>query len=462
MCSSLLQAQNKLVSVLPQATGNGTILTFGGNPLDVVRDEGAGPLITNQANYRVLRPLSDLMRPLNIGIAVQLSALPIASPASGVIFKEDPVTGAALPSSTSLGPILTERAETIGKGRFYVGYTRQQFRFDKFEGQKIGDFNTLYRGGEQTNIVQGGVRRTTSPMTIGTQVDLRLDQNVIFLTYGLTNRLDISAAITAIQSSISAQTYDARILNTGDPTIGDTCWCAQTLSFQRSLTTFNPSAGQWGTGGFFTPGILGRSSLSSNGIGDLLLRAKGTLLEQRFATIAAGVDFRLPTGDAEDYHGAGAAGIKPFVALSVHSGRLGAVQISPHVNLGFQWNGDSILAGDPLENRKAKLPNQFTYAAGAEVGITRHFTLALDYLGTRLLDANRLFLENAASPNGRVQGTGLALAPEKSSFSMNNMAAGFKTKIAGNLIATANMLIALDDHGLRDKVIPLFGLGYTF
>jgi hypothetical protein len=451
---------SKLINVLPNATGTSGFVGYSGPVLDA-GSPNFGALITDRRNYSSLKPLSGLMRPVSIGIAVQLSALPIASPASGVIFKEDPVTGAALPSSDSLGPILTERAETIGKGRFFVNYSRQQFRFDRIEGQKLGNFQTLYRGGDETNISQGGVRRTTSGATIGTQVDLRLDQNVAFFAYGLTDRIDVSVGLTAMRSSFSAQTFDARMINTGDPTKGDTCWCAQTLSFDRSLSSFDGNT-NWGTAGFSQNGSLGSAYSSASGLGDTLVRVKGKVYEGGFATVAAGLDLRLPTGDAENYHGAGALGVKPFVAVSLTPRKMGAVTLAPHVNLGYQFNGDSILAGDFETGEKGKLPNQLFYSLGAQVGIKGAVTFAVDYMGMALFNSVRLKMETVSSPGNLTTGTGLALQNSKSSYSMNSMALGFKTKTIGNLVATANVLVALDSKGLRDKVVPLIGLGYTF
>src|SRR5947209_5994101 len=68
---------------------------------------------------------------LNAAIATQLTLLPLASPASGFIYKYNPATGVYERSVESFGPVLTERAETIGRHRFYFGATFQRFRFDK-------------------------------------------------------------------------------------------------------------------------------------------------------------------------------------------------------------------------------------------------------------------------------------------------------------------------------------------
>jgi len=83
--------------------------------------------LNNSANYSSLQSLVSITQALNAGIATSLSVIPISSPASGVIFKKDPMTGGDLPASSTLGPIFTERAETIGKNRFYIGISRQNY-----------------------------------------------------------------------------------------------------------------------------------------------------------------------------------------------------------------------------------------------------------------------------------------------------------------------------------------------
>ena len=464
---SVLPAQSvgndHLIFVIPQALNTRQQSTFSSGDCNVTVDPACTERVTSASAFRA----SDfgglaqtLARPFNIGIATQLATLPIASPASGVIFKEDPSTGAALPAQQSLGPILTERAETIGKRRFFAAFTRQQFRFDKLEGQDIGNLRTLDPGGVSTRILQGGVRQSTSPTTIGTQIKLGIDQNIAIFTYGLTNRLDVTAALSWVHSQVSARAFDGQIYNTGNPFAGGTCWCAQTWSPQSSANTF---ASDFGASGFVANGVLGAAGRSSTGIGDTLIRVKGTVLQGSHAALAVGGDLRLPTGEELDFHGSGATGFKPFLALSLHSGSLGPVRVSPHFNLGYQFNGDSRLAGDFFNNEKGDMPDLLSYSAGAGISIGQHFTFMTDILATTLRNSNRLVL---ATVPGRGQGaspaTGMTLAPDLQSYTMTNGAFGFKLKLAGNLLFNTNLLVAFDDNGLRDKLVPLFGLGYTF
>ena len=89
--------------------------------------------IFNPASYPIqggtFTSLLQVANSLNSSIATALSVIPLASPASGVIVKADPATGAPLPVSSTLGPIYTERAETIGKHKFYLGVTHQDYHF---------------------------------------------------------------------------------------------------------------------------------------------------------------------------------------------------------------------------------------------------------------------------------------------------------------------------------------------
>ena len=451
--------RNKLVFVIPQAVEARPQLTITTKEVDPFRNAADFAAVAG-SNASFDRISSGLLRPFNIGIATQLSTLPIASPASGVIFREDVETGVVVPAAESLGTILTERAETIGKRRFYAGFTRQQFRFDRLEGRKLGSLTALDPGGVDTRILQDGARQTTSPTTMGTQIDLRLDQNIVFVTYGLTNRFDVSAAMTWVNATASALAFDAQIHNTGDPFAQGTCWCAQTFDVNLSRQTFEQD---FGRSGLVLPGIFGRARASSTGIGDTLLRFKGAVLQGERAALALGADVRLPTGDELDYHGAGAAGFKPFAAVSLHSGKVGPLRLSPNFNAGYQVNGKSVLAGDIFTGRKESLPNAFIWSAGTGVSIADRFTLLTDILGTTLIDATRLTPATVpARGQGIAPASGVAVASGKQTYTMTSGAFGFKVKLAGNMVFTSNMLVAFNDTGLRDRIVPLFGIGYTY
>jgi len=174
--------------------------------------------------------------------------------------------------------------------------------------------------------------------------------------------------------------------------------------------------------------------------------------------------------------GSGATGIKPFIAIS--SGK----RVSPHLNVGYQWNGKSILAGDvtgtifgetatggvTIQNGpavKQELPDQFFYSAGADIGVTNRLTLAFDYLGQTLINAPRVFRSNFLTQN-IPGGTGSISLPTisggKDTIGLNSAAAGLKLNLFGGLLLTADLLFRLDDKGLRQDVTPLISLSYAF
>ena len=85
------------------------------------------------------------------------------------------------------------------------------------------------------------------------------------------------------------------------------------------------------------------------------------------------------TGDAINYLGSGAYGVKPFAIFSYRA------RISPHALVGFEWNTKSITAGDLSTGTKASVPNDFVYSAGADAWITKWLTGSFDIIGQHIL-----------------------------------------------------------------------------
>ena len=81
---------------------------------------------------------------INVALVRQLGALPIPSPASGFTYAFDSSTGTFVRSTQSFGPILADRAETIGRGRFAFGYSLQQFSFETFDGLSLSHIPAVF------------------------------------------------------------------------------------------------------------------------------------------------------------------------------------------------------------------------------------------------------------------------------------------------------------------------------
>ncbi len=366
--------------------------------------------------------------PFNSAIASQLSSLPIPSPASGFTYTFDKSLGVTTRSAQSFGPILGERAETIGKDKFYFGFAYQLFRFDSIDGIPLHRVPAVFQHGEAPN-----PEFAKDLITTNNFLDLNVGQFTTFVTYGLLDRMDISVAAPLITSSLTV-TSDAKIQRIGTRT-------------DTSIHFFPTQTGDRSQQQFHGAG-------AATGLGDVVVRVKGTVLRGRSAGLAIGLDLRAPTGDEYNFLGSGAVGAKPFLALSFRAGR-----VSPHLNGAFQWNGKSVLGGNVVTGRKEKLPNEFSYVAGADIGVTRKFTLAMDVLGQLVPDAPLVRLASiTASDGARFPNIRFSRGRRQPV----NLATGFKINGVGNLLVAFNVLFKLNDDGLRGRVAPMIGVSYTF
>jgi hypothetical protein len=101
-----------------------------------------------------------------------------------------------------------------------------------------------------------------------------------------------------------------------------------------------------------------------------------------------------------------------------------------------------------------------SYAAGADVSVNPRITLAFDVLGRYLIDAERLRMEEFHGLDGRSVFPNIAFS--RDSYNALSGSVGLKGNVFGRFLVDVNLLFALDDNGLRDKVTPLIGLEYSF
>ncbi len=403
-----------------------------------------------------------LNQTLGTAIATQLAILPIISPASGFTYKYDASAGAFERSTTTFGPIYTERAETIGEGKFYFGVSYQRFRFDKLDGIDLKKIPSVFShvpdtgpGGRpepyEADVIQGSNNAT-----------LKMDQTMFFGTVGVTNRLDVSLAVPIVSVRMEGSSDD-EIIRVSGPTFqltpgGPPIPNPHEFNAAGSLTNVYSATG------------------SATGVGDVTIRVKGSLIDREKVRVALAMDYRIPTGNARELLGSGSTGIKPFVAIST-GGR-----VSPHLNVGYQWNSRSILAGnltgstisenaagiEVIQNGPATtghVPSDFFVSTGVDIGVTNRITLAFDYLGQTVFNAPRVFTSTFMTQN-IPGGTGTLSLPNitgrNETMTLNSGAAGLKVNLFGGLLLTADVLFRMDNNGLRQDVTPLIGLSRTF
>jgi hypothetical protein len=366
----------------------------------------------------------------NAALASQLSALPLPAPSSGFTYTMDATLGVFTRSTQSFGPIMAERAETIGKNKWAVGFAVQHFSFDGIEGIDLGELPAVFT---HDGAAPGG---RADVVTTSSNVKAALTQQIGFVTYGLGERLDASLAVPFVIADLSV-TSDATIqrLGTGSNTI---------------VHYYDNGSGVGSTREYASSG-------HATGLGDLTLRVKGQAARWGSGNgLALTLDVRVPTGDEEDLLGSGAWGLRPFVAAS-----FGLGPVSPHLNLGYQWNGDSLLAGNVLTGEAGDLADELAYVVGADVAVGRRLTLCADLVGRYVIDSSRVATTSFVGlDDARTEFPDILF--EQRSYNQSSLALGFKANAVGRLLVVFNVLLKLDDNGLRDKVTPLLALDYTF
>jgi Putative MetA-pathway of phenol degradation len=370
---------------------------------------------------------------MNIGLVRQLVALPLPSPASGFTYSFDSSTGTFQRSTQSFGPILADRAETIGRGKFSFGYSLQQFVFRTFDGVDLSHIHATF---SHDDFQLGGGRADV--ITAENAIAVSVLQSTASLTYGVTDRLDLSLAVPLVRTSLNVIS-DATIhrIGTGD---------------NLAIHFFRDSD---------APGGLGSqrrflASGSAGGLGDVIVRAKANPYRSEHGGLAIGVEARLPTGNEQNLLGSGSVGLKAFGAASI-----AYRHFSPHVNVGYEWNSDSVLAGNVTGGIKGHVPAEIIYIGGADVGVTPRLTVAFDVIGRHSPDSPRL-----TTTTFRSSGPTAQAFPDihftSGALDIVNGAVGTKLNIASTVLVTFNLQFNLNDAGLRTKVTPLLGLEYVF
>ena len=390
----------------------------------------------------------DTFRPVNAAVGEALSTLPLGSAGSGVSFSFDQ-NHVPIPSEDTLGPILTERATVIGRRRVNIGVAYQYFSFDQIDGINLKGFPAVL-GHAQFKV--GGVTPSfeNDYITTSNSVHLSLNQTVLYGVYGINNHLDVSAEIPIEHVHIRV-TSAAHIVRTVPCELTGTC------------TGFGAQCGEFH---YFNAGTNCSDAVSSvdnayaserdaSGLGDVLLRGKYQVFKGEKIVGSVGVGVRLPSGDETNFLGSGTVGVSPFAALT-YRGRL-----SPHVHIGYLWNGDSLLSGDPTATTgaKATLPPEILYAAGVDYGLMKRLTVVADLIGARVRNASRLSIGAFTDVDANVLPN---IEPSVKDYSNDAIGVGAKVRLKGQLLLIGNVTTRIDNGGLRARVVPLAGLSYAF
>jgi len=359
---------------------------------------------------------------LTAQLAASAADFPAISTVPGFTYRYNPTLEVYELSSQSLGSVFVERPLTVGRGRFDVGATYSFIDFDNLDGKDLD--HLAFRGLKHQDCC-GGPNTPGDPAFERDTADIvfekfKLQSHVIslFATYGVTDHWDVNVLLPIVRTELEARAVAVLHNTTIPPT-----------------HFFNLPAG--------TTREIGETSDEKTGIGDVKLRTKYTLLDGDPIALAPALTLSLPTGDQRDFQGTGDTTITPLLAVSKE---LSIVDL--HGAFGFEVNADS------LDRSRIR------YGAGATVQVIKQFAFLLDVIGNSNIEHATL---TAKVPIFR--GTQF-VGNEKHSSDFRtdivDLAVGFKANIAGTAVAFFDVLVPLNDDGLRADFIPTAGLEASF
>jgi Putative MetA-pathway of phenol degradation len=360
----------------------------------------------------------------NAALLTSLATFPLGTSSGSFVYEGDPGLGDFRPLSRTYGPWFAERALTAGEGNFSFGFSFQRADFDGFEGKELdsGDIRFYVR---HIN-VPGTAAFEADLIETSVAMELETSTAAVLLNYGVTDQWDIGAAIPIVQVGLHAE-INARIDRVG--------------------TASMPGVHLFPDG---SDHRIEQMRGSATGLGDIVLRTKYRFLKTRGGGLAAALDLRVPTGNEEDLLGLGATQAKMLFIGSREMGRF-----VPHVNLSYAFTGDSDLPD-------VSTPDEFGYVFGVETTAGRATILA-DVIGRTLFDTGR-FEDQLRTFAGPTRATTVArqeFSRRDGSLSQVIGVVGLKYPLADRFLVSFNALFSLNDAGLRERFMPVFGIEYA-
>ncbi|HZM94106.1 MAG TPA: transporter [Vicinamibacterales bacterium] len=339
-------------------------------------------------------------------VGLEVSTAPIGSSAGGFTFTFDPVTRAFERAAPSFGPMFGERAITAGEGRASFGINYIRSTYDAFDGVSITD------GSLQTVALRVGA----TPVVSGAaELTITTDTLIVFSNIALNSWFDVAVAVPFVTLDV-----------TGSHRIGNE---------------------------------LSEGSASASGVGDIALRSKIRVYPRGQGGVALGIDLRIPTGDPEAMLGAGVSRTLVSGIWSTTKGRF-----APHASIGFEFWGKAFQVYDPfLQARVDAGRHGVAYDGGVEWAASDRLTVNAELMGRTLNDGGRLDYRDLPllpNPFGITSASIATVDPR--GLHRISFATGIKWNLAGTALVTANILLPVNDQGLRDHLTPVIGLDWGF
>jgi hypothetical protein len=369
-----------------------------------------------------------------IGNAVgsNIASVPLSATSGGSTFRFE--GGAPVRTSTSPGPIFAERAQTLGKGRVFVGANINRLNFQSLRGVGLHDIalNFVHQNVDSPacDSIEGqdcapyGVPRLENDViALRLGLDLEMTVTSFFVSFGLLDRVDVGVAMPVVSTSLIGQS-DVQIISFAESAAVHYFGGTPT---NPQLSTSRSAAG------------------SASGLGDVAARVKVNFMQSERTSFAVLADARFPTGSAEDLLGSGHFSGRILGILSAQFG-----PFSPHANVGaLLRNTDS-------------LNNAVLVTVGFDHMMAPWATLAAEVVSEFQVGESKVKLPGTVTyevPFTRtVQPTNIPNRRDD----LINASFGFKFLTGSGITIVANGLLPLNEGGLRPNLMWTAGLEYSF
>jgi hypothetical protein len=356
---------------------------------------------------------------LESAVGEAVSNIPISAATSGVAYSFE--GGAPTATATSAGPIFAERVQTLGRGRFLLGVNLTAVDFKAVRGVPLDNLIFRFVHANVGDSARGNPLLENDVIQVNTSLNFNLQAATLSLNYGLLERVDIGVSLPLVRTGLSGGSI-ARVLPFSFPTP------------HFFGTPANPSLS-----------AASQIDASATGIGDVAARLKVNLGGSVRGAFGFLVDARFPTGDENQFLGAGTTSVR---GVGIASARFG--QFSPHVNVGYLWwSGKSI-------------SDAVLATAGFDNLLAPWATIAVDVISQWRVGTDPVQLPGAVLFTQPAEHTVQQTEIPNRRDNLVDASVGFKFGIGRGATLTTNAIVPLNTGGIRGAVVGTAGLEYGF
>jgi hypothetical protein len=370
-------------------------------------------------------------------LAPNAADFPAISTVPGFTYQYNPDLLSFERSSKSLGPVFVERPQTLGQGKFDIGFSYLYVDFEELNGKDLDSLQFHLTHNDCCNDKEPPPSPGTPKFENDTtdiffkKFALRSQVASFFATYGITDRWDVNLLIPVVFTSLQLR---ARAVLNNESKEGEHFFDAahEITEETRARDTHK------------------------TGVGDLQIRSKYRLVSTDEFGLSAGLSLRVPTGNEDDFQGLGDPTLTPFLAVAFERSRLNL-----HATGGIEYNFD--------DSDRSRV----RYGAGVTLQLIEQIAFLVDVIGSSnlLTDRTGVTVPQFVSLRGKIDQrpseAGVNLPDflrvnRKLSTDIIDLALGFKVNPFTSVVGFATVFVPLSDDGLRADAIPAVGLEMSF